>query len=88
LGCVREAGDRVRALGFSVAIRKLAGGLADGLREDLVVGLDPGGWAGPGVPVGGEQYDLGDELLDRTDAAPPVRIPNHVSTWFIHDAES
>jgi len=65
--------------------------LADRLGEDLVRGLDPGKGAGSGVPVGGKQVDLGDELLDRTEASAPdrpaERIPNQVSTWFIQDAD-
>ena len=47
--------------------------LADRLGEDLVGGLDPGEGVGSGVPVGGEEVDLGDQLLDRTEAAPPDR---------------
>src|SRR5450759_2359362 len=47
--------------------------LADRLGEDLVRGLDPGKGAGSGVPVGGKQVDLGDELLDRTEASAPDR---------------
>src|SRR6266581_1476448 len=45
--------------------------LADRLGEDLVGALDPGERRRPSAPVDGEGVDPVDELLDRTEAAPP-----------------